>query len=167
MDDAHLLILQPYYFYNIGRWQDPDPDQNEENLQFFFIFNIFNLQVLQPLVSELKELEEEGIAGVAAYCGDNLELHELGMFHRAFNGGHVCRFCTIHYSELRTSDGFIRHKLWDEDTYDTIASAIENEEEVENFSLRGRCVLNELESFHASKSLAPDIMHDFLEGTIP
>jgi hypothetical protein len=120
--------------------------------------------VLQPLVSELQLLEQEGIAGVAAYCGDNLELHDLGMFHRAFNGGHVCRFCTIHYNELGSSDGFIRHKLWDEETYDSIASALENGEDVESFSLRGRCVLNELESFHAARSLAPDLLHDFFEG---
>jgi hypothetical protein len=89
---------------------------------------------------------------------------ELGMFNRAFNGGHICRFCTIHYRELDTCDGFIRHKLWDEELYDGIAEALENGDDVENFSLRGNCVLNELQSFHAASSMAPDLLHDFLEG---
>ena len=113
---------------------------------------------------DLDLLEQEGIAGVAAYCGDNLELHELGMFNRAFNGGHVCRFCTIHYKNLPDCDGFLRHQLWDEETYDNIASALENGEVVETYNLRGKCVLNDLESFHAVKSLAPDLLHDFFEG---
>jgi hypothetical protein len=115
-------------------------------------------------VSDLRYLEQQGKAGVAVYCGDNLELHELGMFSRCFSGGHVCRYCTIHYQELGDCDGFLRNELWNEEKYDSIATALENGEDVENFSLRGRCVLNELEAFHATKSLAPDLMHDFMEG---
>ncbi len=101
---------------------------------------------------------------MAAYCGDNLELHDLGMFNRAFNGGHICRFCTINYKDLRGCDGYVHHRLWDEEIYDEISSALENGEEIENFSLRGKCVLNSLQSFHAATSLAPDLLHDFFEG---
>ncbi len=116
-------------------------------------------------MSDLLELEQEGIAGVAVYSGDNLELNELGMFHRSFSSGHPCRYCVIHYSDISCCDGFLRHQLWDEGSYDAIATAVQNGQDIENFSLRGHCVLNDLESFHATRTLAPDLMHDFLEGT--
>ncbi len=119
-----------------------------------------------PLVSDLRYLEQEGKAGIAVYCGDNLELHELGMFNRCFSAGHVCRYCTVHYRDLGDCDGFLRDELWDEQRYDSIVSALQNDEEVENFSLRGNCVLNELDTFHATRSLGPDLMHDFMEGKI-
>jgi hypothetical protein len=122
-------------------------------------------QIFAPIVSDLHELEQEGIAGVAIYSGDNLELNELGMFHRSFSSGNSCRYCVIHYSEVSNCDGFLRHQHWDEDSYDAIATAVENGEELEqDFSLRGHCVLNQLESFHAARSFAPDLMHDFMEG---
>lgn len=116
-------------------------------------------------MSDLLELEQEGIAGVAVCSGDNLELNELGMFHRSFSSGHPCRYCVIHYSDISCCDGFLRHQLWDEGSYDAIATAVQNGQDIENFSLRGHCVLNDLESFHATRTLAPDLMHDFLEGT--
>jgi hypothetical protein len=135
--------------------------------QMYKMFNFIILfQIFSPLLKDLQLLEQEGIAGVALYCGDNLELNDLGMFHRGFSGGHVCRHCTINYKELCECDGFLRHKLWDEETYDKISSAVENGEEIESFSLRGKCILNELVSFHAAKSLAPDLMHDFMEGML-
>lgn len=121
-------------------------------------------QIFEPLVNDLRVLELEGMAGVAAYCGDNLELNELGMFNRGFSGGHICRYCIIHYKKLGECDGFLRHQLWDEETYDQVSSAVENGDDAESYSLRGKCVLNELESFHAAKSLAPDLLHDFMEG---
>jgi hypothetical protein len=123
-------------------------------------------QLFEPLVADLRHLEQEGIAGIAVYCGDNLELHELGMFHRSFSGGHVCRYCLMHYGNIGDCDGFLRHQLWDEKKYDAIVLALENGGDVENFSLRGNCVLNELDSFHATRSLGPDLMHDFMEGTV-
>ncbi len=129
-----------------------------------------NVQIFEPLLSDLRLLEEEGIdgekAGVSLYCGDNLELHDLGKFNRSFNGGHICRFCTIPAKEVCDCDGLVYHKLWDQETYDKISSAIENGDEIENFSLRGTCVLNSLQSFHAAESLAPDILHDFFEGRV-
>jgi hypothetical protein len=124
----------------------------------------FPLQIFAPVVSELRELEQEGVAGVAVYSGDNLELNEVGMFHRSFSSGHPCRHCLIHHSDISDCDGFLRHEPWEEDRYDAIAAAVENGEEVENFSLRGHCQFNELEAFHASRSFAPDLMHDFMEG---
>jgi len=86
------------------------------------------------------------------------------MFHRSFSSGNPCRHCLIHYSDISDDDGFLRHQPWEENNYDAIASAVENGDEVENFSLRGHCVLNQLESFHATRSLGPDLMHDFFEG---
>jgi hypothetical protein len=66
-------------------------------------------------------------------------------------------------SELKNCDGYLRDEPWVPENYDRIAAAIENNDEsVETFSLRGKCVLNELSTFHATTSFAPDLMHDFL-----
>jgi hypothetical protein len=72
----------------------------------------------------------------------------------------------ISADDLPQSDGYIKDKLWSPESYDTICSSIENDEDVENFSLRERCILNQLESFHATTSMPPDLMHDVLEGVI-
>jgi hypothetical protein len=56
------------------------------------------LQVLAPVIRDLKSLEQgvDGLkAGIVAYCADNLEAHDLGMFQRNFNSGNICRFCHI------------------------------------------------------------------------
>ncbi len=53
---------------------------------------------MQPLVRDLKSLEEgvDGIkAGIVAYCGDNLEIHDLGMFQRHFSSGYTCHYCHV------------------------------------------------------------------------
>jgi hypothetical protein len=53
--------------------------------------------------------------------------------------------------------------LWNPETYDAIVTAVQNGEPIsETFSLRGKCVLNDLSTFHATTSFAPDLMHDFL-----
>jgi hypothetical protein len=130
----------------------------------------FLFQVLEPLIQDLLLLEHgiDGLqAGVAFYAGDNLELHEIGGFNRVFSSGHICRFCQVHYSELAGSDGYLRNQLWTSEQYDHICSSLESGNIVEDFSLRGRCPLNQLASFHATTSLAPDVMHDFLEGVVP
>jgi hypothetical protein len=49
------------------------------------------------------------------------------------------------------------------ETYDRIAAAVENGDPIEEtYSLRGKCALNELATFHATMSFVPDLMHDFL-----
>jgi hypothetical protein len=126
--------------------------------------------VLDPLIQDLLLLEKgtEGIqAGVVFYAGDNLELHEVGGFNRVFSSGHVCRFCQIHYSEVAGSEEYLRSQMWTPKQYDDICTALESGDPVENFSLRGRCPFNQLTTFHATTSLAPDVMHDFLEGVVP
>jgi hypothetical protein len=127
-------------------------------------------QVFEPLISDLLLLEKgvEGLqAGVVLYVGDNLEMHEIGGFNRVFSSGHICRFCHVHFSELQHRDGHLRHPLWTVEQYDDICTALEAGDLVENFSLRERCVLNRLTTFHAATSMAPDVMHDFLEGVVP
>jgi hypothetical protein len=121
------------------------------------------------LVEDLLQLEKgvDGLkAGVVLYIGDNLEMHEIGGFNRSFSSGHICRFCRIHYQEVHKCDGYIRSDLWTPEIYDSICDALEEESEVESFSLRERCPLNKLECFHAADSMAPDLMHDFMEGVV-
>lgn len=105
-------------------------------------------------------------AGVVLYIGDNLEMHEVGGFNRSFSSGHICRYCQIHYNDLPQCDGYLRSEPWTPELYDTICDAIESDSEIERFSLRERCPLNKLECFHAATSIAPDLMHDFLEGVV-
>jgi hypothetical protein len=100
--------------------------------------------------------------------GDNLELNDLGGFHRVFSSGRNCSYCLVKYEELPQCDGFVRHKLRDSETYDKICDSLEQGSEVEDtLSLRKRCIFNKLESFHATTSLAPDLLHDFFEGVVP
>jgi hypothetical protein len=118
------------------------------------------------LIEDLLLLERgvDGLkAGVVLYIADNLEMHEIGGFNRSFSSGNICRFCHIHYTELPQCDGHIRSDLWTADIYDSICDALEDEIEVENFSLRERCPLNK---FHAATSMPPDLMHDFFEGVV-
>jgi len=132
--------------------------ENEENAE----------KVMQPLLDDLIQLEKgiDGIkAGIVAYCGDNLELNEFGEFQKNFNCGNFCRFCQIPYSELKDTDGYLQHKRWDKEIYDEIGAAVESETMDDGAcGLRGICKFNTLETFHATTSLAPDLMHDFLEG---
>lgn len=115
----------------------------------------------------LLEKGVDGIqAGVLLYIGDNLEIHDIGGFNRCFSNGHICRFCQIHRDELPQSDGYIKNELWKRENYDIICSAIENGEDVQNFSLRERCIMNQLQCFHATESMPPDLMHDFMEGVV-
>lgn len=66
---------------------------------------------MKPLLQELKLLEEgvDGVkAGIVVYCGDNLELNNVGMFRRVFSSGHMCRYCVINYTSLNSTDGSIK-----------------------------------------------------------
>jgi hypothetical protein len=127
------------------------------------------MQVLDPLIQDLLLLEKgiDGLkAGVLLYVGDNLELNEIGGFHRVFSSGNFCRICQIPYRDLPLCDGFGQHALWTPEKYDSICDMMENDAPVENYSLRERCPLNQLAGFHAATSMAQDMMHDFLEGVV-
>jgi len=123
-------------------------------------------EVFMPLVTDLKCLEEgvDGMkAGILAYFADNLEAHDLGMFQRNFNHGFPCHFCHVKHSDLKNCDRFLRDERWGPENYNRIVTAIQNDDDtVKRFYLRGNCVLNELSTFHATTTFAPDLMHDFL-----
>jgi hypothetical protein len=150
LDSMFTLIVAEY----------SDMKENEENVE----------KAMQPLLDDLIQLEKgvDGIkAGIVAYCGDNLELNDFGEFQKNFNCGFFCRFCQIPYSALKDTDGYLQHRRWDKEIYDEIGAAVETETIGGGAcGLRGICKFNKLETFHATTSLAPDLMHDFLEGVV-
>jgi hypothetical protein len=107
--------------------------------------NIF--QVMQPLLADLQRLEDgvDGIqAGIVAYCGDNLELHDFGGFRRVFNSGSICRYCRAQHSSLQETDGWLSDLSWDRETYDAICDEIESGDSTQKFAIRERCSFNKL-----------------------
>lgn len=104
-------------------------------------------EVLQPLLDDLHTLEAgvDGLqAGIVAYCGDNLELHEFGGFRRIFNSGNICRCCHLQHSALQEFDHWGSCKSWDRETYDAMCDQIETSSSSEKFPLRERCTFNTL-----------------------
>jgi hypothetical protein len=105
---------------------------------------------MQPLLDDLRRLEVgvDGIqAGIVAYCGDNLELHDFGGFRRVFNSGNICRFCHLQHSALQEYESWVNCQPWDRDTYDAMCDQIENDDTAEKLPLRERCSFNILEEY--------------------
>jgi hypothetical protein len=91
---------------------------------------------------------EEGVeglqAGIVAYCGDNLELHDFGGFRRVFNSGSICRYCHIDHSSLQETDGCLNDQPWYIETYDGMCDEIETGNTKKKFPIRMRCCFNKL-----------------------
>jgi len=104
---------------------------------------------MQPLLDDLQRLEKgvEGLqAGIVAYCGDNLELHDFGGFRRVFNSGSICRYCHVQHSTLQDIDGCVNDPPWDRETYDGICDEIEcGNNKKKKFPIRRRCSFNTLQ----------------------
>ena len=139
----------------------------------------------RKLVEDLKDLEVNGIeidkpskktvkAGLCLVVGDNLGQHQLGEFSCSFSSGFICRVCDANYTDVCKN-----HYLYSEcvDNYKTEiltkqkydkcadkAIEMENEASEESMGIKGRCVFNELSSFHCVDQLAPCLGHDFFEG---
>ena len=137
------------------------------------------------LIEDLKDLEENGIeidkpskkivkAGLCLVVGDNLGQHQLGEFSSSFSSGFICRVCDANYTDVCKN-----HYLYSEcvDDYKTeiltkekydkcadLAIEMENEASEETMGIKGRCVFNNLSSFHCVDQLAPCLGHDFFEG---
>ena len=136
----------------------------------------------RPLVDDLKDLEVNGIevnnpskkvvkAGLALIVGDNLGQHQLGEFSASFSSGFICRVCNATYEDVCKNhhiysecvEGY-KTELLTRAQYDKFAElATENGPSAESMGIRGRCIFNELASFHCVDQLAPCVGHDYFE----
>lgn len=131
--------------------------------------------VLRPIVNEIQHLEQEGIVlntddyrGVVKFTvvqmlGDNLGLNAMLGYNESFSGNHVCRWCKVHRETQR-----VQTILEPELTRTVITH--QTDLNLANPSITGLkrdSVLNQLSFYHVTHNIAPDIMHDILEGVGP
>lgn len=122
--------------------------------------------LLSPLIKDLNILATSGFnveingtnhnnkGEVLFISGDNLSLHKLGGFSQCFNSGRVCRFCLASKPGLSQMQAQVNSVQVDP----TLKSI---------YGVNGPCIFSNLSNFDVTKHLAPDIMHDVLEGVIP
>lgn len=144
----------------------------------------FGLNVLlRPLVTDLKDLENgvsmkigmnsQIVRGtLVAIIADNLASHQIGGFKIGFSKGfRKCRFCLGTDDDIQNgffdSDFVPRTK----DQHDRHCASLNTPELREHFQrlygIVSDSILNELLYFHVIGGLAPDVMHDILEGILP
>ncbi|CAF0996417.1 unnamed protein product [Brachionus calyciflorus] len=157
-------------------------------IQLAMLFNpelikIFGFdRVLEPLILDLQRLEVYGIDLEVANAGfinirgtlcfvvaDNLAANGIGGFTECFSNRvqQFCRFCTgtkIDISSNLFDSECIKR---DRENYQkSLISLYEGNRKFEDGIKQDSC-LNKLKFFHVVDGLAPDLMHDLLEGVIP
>lgn len=128
--------------------------------------------VLEPLVNEIRDMELNGIqietthfkgtvkAGVAQVCGDNLGLNGILGYTESFAANSVCRWCRVHREVLRVQTVEDPSSMRDKVNYHS-DSLLNNPAET---GIKRECSLNKLQFYHVTDNVAPDVMHDILEG---
>lgn len=131
-------------------------------------FSLFWSVQFCSFVDVLLHLEEEGIDinnqrvyfVLAFVAGDNLATNSVLGFAKGFNAIHFCRMCKLSIDKTAKAFKEILSSLRNVDNY-------ESDLKKNNFKITGlheRCILNKLKSFHVTKNVAVDIMHDLFEG---
>jgi hypothetical protein len=92
-----------------------------------------------------------------------LQAHIVGGFSQSFNSGEICRLCHLQYDDLPDLSGIPSAEEWTSTHYDSVCDLLESAAENQKLPLKGRCVFNILESFHAVGQMPLDAMHDWLE----
>lgn len=125
------------------------------------------------VINQFKELEMNPISFntfediktvrfvVAIFQGDNLGLHSLQMF-MAFGANYYCRFCRRPKHLLQTDCEEHLSDLRNEENYNTDV-ALNNPPET---GVKCSSVFNTLPSYHVTKNLSVDPMHDLFSGGI-
>lgn len=75
----------------------------------------------------------------------------------------MCRKCIIRREDLIDIHGIPKKPEWTEEVYDDICDKLEKGDRTDSYGLRERCLLNELEAFHAVNQMPFDCLHDFFE----
>lgn len=146
----------------------------------FYVKKYGIAEMLFPLIEDLKVLEQEGISfqkdgiehkfrgTVSFISADNLGSHEIGGFQTHFHHGRVCRMCNITTANLKEhfcADGLV---LRTREMYDQQAQLVSANPGLSGtYGIKFNSVLNELQYYHVTNGLPPDIAHDLFEGVIP
>ena len=160
-------------------------------LKHIFLLAIFyNHQVtkyglnvlLQPIIDEFKKLEagvEFVIHGkvikmfgtVSIVSADNLASHAVGGFKIGFASGYrKCRYCLATDKKIQSkfSDSeFIPRTKKDHDLHCQGLDTELADYFSRIYGINDTSVLNQLKYYHVIGGLAPDVMHDVLEGFLP
>lgn len=131
--------------------------------------------LLKPIVAELRSLETDGIIlntpnfqgtvkfAVVQVLGDNLGVNAILGYSESFSGNYVCRWCKAHRDVLRvqtSEDVMLLRDIYSHEADLLIGNPTET-------GLKRDSVMNNLISYHVTQNVAPDIMHDILEGVGP
>ncbi|XP_022111534.1 uncharacterized protein LOC110990748 isoform X2 [Acanthaster planci] len=95
--------------------------------------------------------------------GDNLGLHEVLGYVCSFSANYPCRFCKASKEVIARQQVEDAHLLRSQENYEDDAS----KEDPSATGIKRVPVLNELIGYHVTENLAPDVMHDLLEGVFP
>lgn len=136
--------------------------------------------ILKPLLNDLKKLSSEGFsvvvngmektvhAALAVISADNLSSHMMGGFSMSFSGGRICRYCMATHSDMKTKFSESDFVLRTTDVHKYHLECIkQNPENKATYGVQGVSPFDQLEYFDVTRSLPPDVMHDFLEGIVP
>lgn len=130
----------------------------------------------QPIIANLNHLQLHGLLiddihlkfSFSTVVADNLAAHFLGGFQSSFNSGYFCRRCYIKYEDKNLPISVLQIKPRTVLDHDTLVQEIIKEPNRSPLmGIVGLSPLNALIGFHPTISLAPDVMHDFLEGVCP
>lgn len=157
------------------------PPKYRSSLSNCFLVSMFNAgdvktygydAILRPLVDDIKKLETDGVhidsdvyngtvkVSIAQVSGDNLGVNGICGFVESFVGNHYCRHCKMHRNDTWYSSI---------ERPDVLRTGEDHEVDIDinNPAMTGvksSCLLNDVENFHVTNNIAPDIMHDLLEG---
>lgn len=139
-------------------------------------------EVLKPLLKDLRKLEEEGICiikdgtnpgiilrgTVTFLSGDNLASHGVGGFLESFTVQRVCRFCHVTRPELQNVVRYNQCSRRTELSYDAQIKTVEKDSSLASiYGIKKNSPLNDLQYFHVTRGLPPDIAHDLFIGIVP
>ena len=115
---------------------------------------------------------DNALGTLTAVIADNLALHQIGGFKCGFASGfRRCRTCLATADEIQAKFrdmDFIRRT---KENHDFVCGSMTIEELRDHlakiYGINGESPLSVLVFFHVIGGLAPDVMHDLLEGTLP
>ncbi|KAK0137993.1 hypothetical protein N1851_025801 [Merluccius polli] len=130
------------------------------------------VNAVRPIVEEIKCLETDGIritspdfqgvvkCIIAQVVGDNLGLNAILGYIESFSGHHVCCWCSVERTvKTLTLALLMRSRASHQDDL-TIGNPTLT-------GLKRDSFLNNLKFYHVTDNVAPDVMHDILEGIGP
>lgn len=131
-----------------------------------------NEVLFKQLIQDFNELAAHGIYfnndhhsetiyfQLALIQGDNLGVHQLIGHNESFNSTYPCRLCSVDKETMHTQIVEDKSLIRTVDSYDR--DLIRNAPS--QTGIKEKCVFNDVNGFHATASVAVDLMHDILEG---